>query len=141
MLDAASKSLFHLVSRSKHLKTLATRYGMARPSSFARRFIAGETVEEAIDAARAVEARGMTITLDYLGESVATLKAADTATREYLAIIERIAASGIERNVSLKLTQLGLDVDRATCTDNLRRILDPAQKHGFFVRIDMEGSA
>jgi proline dehydrogenase len=141
MLDAASKSLFHLVARSKSLKTLATRYGMARPTSFARRFIAGETVDEAIDAARAVEGRGLTITLDYLGESVATLKEADAATREYLAIIERIAASGIERNVSLKLTQLGLDVDRATCTDNLRRILEPAEKHAFFVRIDMESSA
>ena len=49
-------------------------------------------------------------------------------------------ASGIERNISLKLTQLGVDVDRATCVDNLRRILDPAQRHGFFVRIDMENS-
>src|SRR5262249_15609272 len=60
--------------------------------------------------------------------------------REYLRIIDTIVASGIERNVSLKLTQLGLDVDRATCIDNLRRILDPAARHGFFVRIDMENS-
>jgi proline dehydrogenase len=71
---------------------------------------------------------------------VATLDEADAATREYLRIVDVIVASGIERNVSLKLTQLGLDVDRATCVDNLRRILEPAQRHGFFVRIDMENS-
>jgi proline dehydrogenase len=141
MLDAASKSLFHTLAGSRTLKTLATRYGLSRPSSFARRFIAGETVDDAIEAARASEARGMKLTLDYLGESVATLKEADTAAREIVQILDRIAQSGIERNVSLKLTQLGLDVDRATCTDNLRRILEPAEKHGFFIRIDMESSA
>jgi proline dehydrogenase len=80
------------------------------------------------------------LTLDYLGESVATAEEADAATRDYLRILDTIVASGIERNVSLKLTQLGLDVDRATCVDNLRRILDPATEHGFFVRIDMENS-
>jgi proline dehydrogenase len=111
---------------------------MRRPTSFARRFIAGETVDEAIAAARAVEARGFLQTLDYLGESVATLAEADAATREYLRIIDAVVASGIIRNLSLKLTQLGLDVDRATAVDNLRRILDRAD--GFFVRIDMENS-
>src|SRR6185436_18560750 len=80
-------------------------------------------------------------TLDYLGESVSTIDEAAAATREYVRLIDVIVASGIERNISLKLTQLGVDVDRATCVDNLRRILDPAGKHGFFVRIDMEGSA
>jgi proline dehydrogenase len=113
---------------------------MASPTSFARRFIAGETVEEAIEAGRALETRGLLLTLDYLGESVATLDEATAATRDYLRILDTIVASGIERNISLKLTQLGLDVDRATCIDNLRRILDPAQRHGFFVRIDMENS-
>jgi proline dehydrogenase len=111
---------------------------MRGPTSFARRFIAGETVEEAIAAARGVEARGLTHTLDYLGESVANLAEADAATREYLRIIDAIIAAGIGRNLSLKLTQLGLDVDRASAVDNLRRILDRAD--GFFVRIDMENS-
>jgi proline dehydrogenase len=55
-------------------------------------------------------------------------------------LIDVIVASGIERNISLKLTQLGIDIDRATCIDNMRRILEPAQRHGFFVRIDMENS-
>ncbi len=77
-------------------------------------------------------------TLDYLGESVSSLEAADAATRDYLRVIDAVKAAGIGRNLSLKLTQLGLDVDRASAVDNLRRILDRAE--GFFVRLDMESS-
>jgi proline dehydrogenase len=135
-----SKALFFALSRSTALKRLASKYGMATPESFARRFIAGETVEEAIRDARILQARGMLLTLDYLGESVSTTDEASAATREYVRLIDVIVKSGIERNISLKLTQLGVTVDRATCVDNLRRILDPAGKHGFFVRIDMENS-
>ena len=137
---SGSKAFFFALSRSATLKRLASRYGMATPDSFARRFIAGETVEEAIEAARALQARGMLLTLDYLGESVRNADEAAAATREYVRLIDVLVASGIERNISLKLTQLGVGVDRATCVDNLRRILDPAQRHGFFVRIDMENS-
>jgi proline dehydrogenase len=113
---------------------------MRKPTSFARRFIAGETIEEAIEAVRAIEARRMVHTLDHLGESVASLADADAATRDYLGIIDAILTSGVGRNVSLKLTQLGLDVDKATAVDNLRRILDRAEPNGFFVRVDMENS-
>jgi proline dehydrogenase len=140
MIDSATKAFFHTLAHSTFLKRLASQYGMSSERSFARRFIAGESVEEAIQAARAIQAQGFFLTLDYLGESVATLDEANAATREYLRILDVIVASGVERNVSLKLTQLGLDVDRATCVDNLRRILEPAQRHGFFVRIDMENS-
>jgi proline dehydrogenase len=97
-------------------------------------------VEEAIEAARVIQAGGLKITLDFLGESVASVVAADSATRAYLAVVDKIAASGVERNISLKLTQLGLTIDRATCVDNLRRILDAARTQDFFVRIDMENS-
>ena len=138
MLDNASKAFFHLLARSGTLKKIASRYGMRNRSSFARRFIAGETVEEAIDAARRVEAAGLTQTLDYLGESVRTLGEADAATRDYLRVIDAVIKAGIGRNLSLKLTQLGLDVDRASAVDNLRRILEHAQD--FFVRLDMESS-
>jgi proline dehydrogenase len=141
MLDTASKTFFHLLARSRTLKRMASHYGMRRPSSFARRFIAGETVAEAIDAARIVESRGLTQTLDLLGESVSNLAEADAATRAYIEVIEAIIASGIGRNVSLKLTQLGLDVDKASAVDNLRKILERADPAGFFVRIDMESSA
>jgi proline dehydrogenase len=114
---------------------------MRRPNSFARRFIAGETIEEAIAGARALETSGLTQTLDLLGESVRTMTEADTATRAYLALIDRVVEAGIGRNVSLKLTQLGLTIDRATCVDNLRRILDRGGAHDFFVRVDMEESS
>ena len=86
MIDRVSKAFFHALAGSQPLKTLASRYGMRRPDSFARRFIAGETVEEAIDAARAIEAAGPDCRRStILGESVATMAEADAATRAYLA--------------------------------------------------------
>jgi proline dehydrogenase len=140
MLQTVSKTFFHILAGSRPLKSLASRYGMRGNGGFARRFIAGETIEEAIAAARVIERDGLTVTLDLLGESVATGAEADAATRAYLAVINAIAASGVSRNVSLKLTQLGLTIDRATSVDNLRRILDGAAAQEFFVRIDMENS-
>jgi proline dehydrogenase len=141
MLDAVSKAFFHTLAGSATLKRLASRYGI-RPNGhgFARRFIAGETIDEAIAAARAIQDAGMLLTLDLLGESVSTPAEADAATQGYLELLDRIAAAGIERNVSIKLTQLGLGIDRATCVDNLRRILARAETDQFFVRIDMENS-
>jgi proline dehydrogenase len=138
MLANVSKAFFHLLAATPILKTAASRYGMRGPTGFARRFIAGETIGEAIEAARRVEAQGLYHTLDFLGESVRTLEEAESASREYVKIIDAIIAADIGRNLSLKLTQLGLDVDRASAIDNLRRILDRAT--GFFVRIDMENS-
>ncbi len=140
MFDALPKTFFNLLARSRVLKRLSSRYGMARPRSFARRFIAGETIDEAIAAGRALEARGLRLTLDLLGESVATLDEADAATRIYLQMMDRGVEAGIERNISIKLTQFGLDLDRAICTDNLRRILEQARRQEFFVRVDMENS-
>ena len=140
MFQAASKAFFHALASSGSLQRLASRYGLQKETSFGRRFIAGETVEEAIAAARAIERSGLTQTLDLLGESVSSIAEADAATRTYISVIDRIVAANIGRNISLKLTQLGLTIDRATCVDNLRRILDVGGKHGFFVRIDMENS-
>jgi proline dehydrogenase len=140
MLDATSKAFFHTLAQIQPLQRLASKYGMAPGSGFARRFIAGENVQEAVAAVADLPGKGLKLTLDYLGESVATAAEASAATTEYLGIIQAIVASGIERNISLKLTQLGLTIDRATCVDNLRRILDAAATNGFFVRIDMENS-
>jgi proline dehydrogenase len=140
MIDSISKAAFHTLAGSSTLKRLASRYGLRGPGSFARRFIAGERVEEAIAAAERVERAGLRNTLDYLGESVATIAEADGASRSYVAVIDAVSRASIGRNLSLKLTQLGLTIDRATCVDNLRRILDAAAPHGFFVRIDMENS-
>ena len=138
MLDVTSKALFHGLAQVPTLQRLASKYGMRR-GGFARRFIAGETIEEAIEAVADLPGKGLTLTLDYLGESVASADAA-AAAADYVGIIDKIVASGIERNISLKLTQLGLDVDHATAVDNMRRILEPADANGFFVRIDMENS-
>jgi len=140
MFAAFSKTAFSVLAGSGTLKSLASRYGMRRTGSFARRFIAGEQVEEAIEAARQVERDGLMVTLDLLGESVASPTDALAATRAYIGVIEAIERAGVGRNVSLKLTQLGLDIDQATCIDNFRRILDVAGKGNFFVRIDMENS-
>jgi proline dehydrogenase len=139
MLDATSKALFHGLAQIPALQRFASKYGM-RKGGFARRFIAGETVDEAIASVADLPGKGLKLTLDYLGESVASADAAAAAATDYVGIIEKIVASGIERNISLKLTQLGLDVDRATAVDNMRRILEPADANGFFVRIDMENS-
>ena len=140
MIAATSKAVFHTLARIGLLRRVASRYGLAPGYGFARRFIAGETTDEVIAAARALAGRGFGVSLDYLGESVATLELADQAARDYVRLIEQVVESGIERNLSLKLTQLGLDVDRATAIDNLRRVLEAAGPHGFFVRIDMENS-
>jgi proline dehydrogenase len=138
---AGSKAFFYALSRSALLKRLASRYGLRTSASFASRFIAGETIDTAIAASKRLQAQGFLITLDHLGEGVSTLDAATVATSEYVRLMDVIVASGIERNISLKLTQLGIDVDRATCVDNMRRVLEPASRTGFFVRIDMENSA
>lgn len=140
MLAATSKAIFHTLARIDLLRRVVSRYGMAPGHGFARRFIAGETTAEAIEIARGLGARGFGVSLDYLGESVASAELAAAAAGAYTGIIGAIVAAGVERNVSLKLTQLGLDVDRATAIDNLRRVLETAQPHGFFIRIDMENS-
>ena len=140
MLQSASKAFFHLLAASGTVKKAASRYGMRHPHSFVRRFIPGERVADAIAAARVLEAHGFTETFDHLGESVTSLAAADQATREYLDVVKAVRDAGVERNISLKLTQLGLDVDRATAVDHLRKILETAEPAGFFVRIDMESS-
>jgi proline dehydrogenase len=140
MLDALSKSFFHALARSKGIERMASRIGMATPTSFARRFIAGENADEAIEAAKAIQAKGMLLTMDQLGESITTLAEAETATAVYLALIEKIRAAGIDRNISVKPTQLGLDIDQQVCVANITRILELAKQHEFFVRIDMENT-
>jgi proline dehydrogenase len=138
MIDTLSKSLFHVLAASDGLKRLASTYGMRKPSSFARRFIAGESVHEAIDAARAVQARGMLVTLDLLGESVTSPTEATSATRAYQQAMEDIIDAGVERNLSIKLTQLGLDIDPHRCYEHVRRLVERALPEGNVVWIDME---
>jgi len=140
MLASLSRGFFLTLADSASLKRLASRYGMRGREGFARRFIGGETLDEAIETASQLERRGLLHTLNHLGEHVRTVAKAEAATVEYLTIIERVRSARLTCNLSLKLTQLGLELDRATAATNLRRILEAAEQGHGFVRIDMENS-
>ena len=120
----------------------AYRLILSNPVSraMAWRFVAGETREAALDAVRALNARGIRATLDYLGENVSTREEAIAAADEAIAELRAIAAAGVDANVSIKLTQLGLDLGDDLCREQVRRVLDCARELGNFVRLDMEGS-
>ena len=106
----------------------------------ARRFVAGETLDEAIAATRQLNQRGLLVTLDYLGESVHHADDTKEVVNTYITIVERIEAEDLKTSVSLKLTHLGLDISESLCVENLRRILEATQSHGVPVTIDMESS-
>jgi proline dehydrogenase len=106
-----------------------------------RRFIAGETLDEALDATQKLRRLGIAATLDQLGENVETAEAAATAAATYVQTLDRISAAGIQPNISIKLTMLGLDAGEERALANLEPILADARRVGGFVRIDMEGSA
>lgn len=115
------------------------RNGLAQ--RFASRFVAGETVETAVAALRELNAASISASLDLLGESVSRAAEAREARDTYLRMLDTIRGAGADANVSVKLTQMGLDIDEALCVENVRAILTRAKLHGSFVRIDMEGSA
>jgi proline dehydrogenase len=108
--------------------------------SMARRFVAGETLDEAIAAARKCNDVGMLASLDYLGENVATTTDAQRARDAYLEIFERIAKEDLQANVSCKLTQLGLDLSAEFCEGLVLSVVERAAGYGNFLRVDMEGS-
>lgn len=105
------------------------------------RFVAGTTLDEALAAARALNQQGLEVSLDRLGENVQERGAAQQATAEAITVLEAIARAGVRANLSLKLTQLGLDLDRSAAAANLRTVLEVAARLNSFVRVDMEGSA
>jgi len=127
------------LSESKGMREFARTNGFAR--RFARRFVAGDTVAEGVAAVSALRARGLAATLDLLGEAVAEPAEAEAARDVYLDAVDRLAAAGLEVNVSVKLTQMGFDIDEALCARNVRAIVERAARHGGFVRLDMEQSA
>lgn len=128
------------LSEQQRIFDFVRRNPLAR--RFAERFVAGETTDSAAAAAEALAGQGATTTLDVLGESVHEAAAAEAACRQYLDLLDRIARSpGVEVNVSVKLTQMGFDVDEELCHASMVRILDRARALGGFVRLDMESSA
>jgi proline dehydrogenase len=127
------------LSRQPRIWRFAGTNRLAR--SVASRFVAGQSPESAVAAAVALKAKGITTSLDVLGESVSEAAAADAAAAEYRTVLDRMAAADVEVNVSVKPTQMGLDLDPALCERNLRCIIDRARALKGFVRLDMESSA
>jgi len=127
------------LSRQQRVFNFIKNVGFAR--KMASRFVAGETIDSAIDAVVALNAKGITASLDLLGESVFSEAEARETGRQYLQILDRIAERKVDANVSVKLTALGQDVSDALGVEVVREVLERARKYNSFVRLDMESSA
>ncbi|WP_124728219.1 proline dehydrogenase family protein [Staphylospora marina] len=132
-----SRKVVLTLSENKLIKSFITKHGMKLGAS---RFVPGETLEEAIEAVKKLNAEGLVATLDHLGEFVNTREEALASTEEILKIFDGIRSSGIKSGVSVKLTSIGLDIDKEFCFENMDRITAKAKETGCFVRIDMEDS-
>jgi proline dehydrogenase len=108
---------------------------------FARRFVAGETLDEALTAVEGLNKKGISASLDLLGESVTNEREARAACGEYLRILDRIQQRKLDANVSIKLTAMGLDISEELCVAIMHDVLGRAQSYRSFVRLDMESSA
>ena len=133
------RASFLYLSHRRGLQRFATRQRFT--AALAYRFVAGDRLEDAVRVMRELNARGWSGSLDHLGENVTEERTARAATEDYLAAFERIASDGLNANVSVKLTQLGLDISADLCRELLTRILQRAQQLNTFLRVDMEGSA
>lgn len=113
---------------------------MKLPFVLAKRFVAGETFEDSIPKAKYLNHKNLKLTLDLLGENVHDKHTADSTVEEYIHLLNGINEHGLISSISIKLTMMGLDIDREYCVENLYKLLDVAQKFNQFVNIDMEGS-
>jgi len=134
-----TRSALIYLSRQEGLKEFAARFSLFR--KLTTRFIAGETIDEAIAAIREINARGCTASFDHLNESVDSAAETEAEVTEYLNVLARIDYTGIKSNVSIKLTQFGLEIDPELAYRNARRVVEDAKRRGNFARIDMEGSS
>ena len=132
------RSALLALSNSPKFAQWVTSNGSTR--RMARRFVAGETLDEALAAARVCNNLGMHTSLDYLGENVSGIEDAHRARDTYLQIFERIASENVNANVSCKLTQLGLDISPEFCDGLVMSVVERAAQHDNFLRVDMEGS-
>jgi proline dehydrogenase len=130
---------FIWVSRRRALGRLATRLPITK--QMVARFVSGETLEEALAVVERLHAAGYRTTVDVLGESVASPAQAEAAAGRYVATLEALAARGLDGNVSLKPSQMGMLLDPAVCRANVARVAATAQGLGAFVRVDMEDHA
>lgn len=129
------RSLLLALSKSRWANHLAKRYGLRFG---ANRFVAGETIETALSKVRVLNESGLLATMDHLGEFVATELEAHDAAQACLRTLDAIAEQRVQANLSLKLTQMGLDLDRALAVGHMREILTRAKERDLFVRLDME---
>lgn len=113
---------------------------MKLPFIFAKRFVAGESFTESVPKAKELNNKDLKLTLDLLGENVKDRQTATDTVDSYIKLLDGIKEHDLDSSISIKLTMMGLDIDENFCRENLFRLLDIAQKHDQFVRIDMEGS-
>jgi proline dehydrogenase len=133
-----TRSALIYLSRQEGLKDFATRFQLFQ--RLTRRFIAGDTIAEAVDAIREINAHGATASFDHLNESVGSRAETEAEVTEYLNVLEQIDLTGIDSNISIKLTQFGLEIDPELTYLNARCVVADSARRGNFVRIDMEGS-
>lgn len=134
-MEALLRSMFQSLGKSPSANKLAKRYGLRFGAS---RFVAGESIRHAIEAVRNLNRDGRLATLDHLGEFVFSEEEANESADMCIQTLKAIADSGLNCNLSLKMTSLGLDIGKELCMRNMRAILDCAKSFGNFVRIDME---
>jgi len=137
-MESLLRNTFLFLSKNQFANRTAKKYGLRFG---AKRFVAGEQIAEAIEAVRELNRMGIVATLDHLGEFIFTEEEAVESAEYCVRTLDAIAASGVKSNLSLKLTQLGLDISQELCLRNMRFIMDTAVRHGNFVRIDMEDYA
>lgn len=135
--DSLGRSLVLSVAGNRFVTRTVSKYGMKLG---AKRFVAGESKEQALETVKEMNEAGLVVTLDFLGESVSTREEAEAAANEAVSLFEAIAEKKVNSNVSVKLTQLGLDLDQDFCLENMDKVARAAKEHDNFVRIDMEDS-
>jgi len=133
------RALLLRLANSPTIERFVKRNGVS--AGFVRRFVAGETLEETVAPIRALNTRGIAVSLDYLGEHARSVDEAKASVAYYHRVIRFIDENALDANISLKLTQLGMDIGDDLARENLRHILEEAARFALFVRIDMEGSA
>ncbi len=134
-MERILRNFFLFLSKNKLLTRLAKKYGLRFG---VRRFIAGETIEETTETIKILNKKGLAVTIDYLGEFVDNQKEASNRTDHTIEAIEMIGQEKLDSQVSLKMTSMGLDISDSLVLNNMRRILDNAERNNVFVTIDME---
>ena len=134
-----TRSALLYLARQEKLKDFAARFSVFK--KITARFIAGENIDEAVAAIRDLNTRGCSASFDHLNESVGSVAETEAEVREYLDVLAQIDESGIDSNVSIKLTQFGLEIDPELTYRNARRVVEDGGRRGNFVRVDMEGSS